>query len=182
MEAWEWITIAVLAGLAVVFLIALFSVVRSRRRRAQLQETFGPEYYRAVSAAGRKDGERHLDEVVREHETLEIRPLTDASRDRYLDAWRQAELRFVSDPRDAARAAEAVVVRVLADRGYPTEGEVERQAAHVGVDHPDVAERYRHGHAMLEQVEGKESTENLRKAMIDFRAVLDELVGVRTAA
>ena len=87
----------------------------------------------------------------------------------------------MSDPRDAARAAERIVVRVLEERGYPTNGDVEQQAAHVAVDKPDVVERYRHGHAMLQSVDGAESTENLRKAMLDFRAVFEELLeGKRT--
>ena len=53
----------------------------------------------------------------------------------------------------------------------------------VSADHPEVADRYRHGHPMLDQVDGAESTENLRKAMLDFRAVLEDVVqGTRTAA
>jgi hypothetical protein len=53
----------------------------------------------------------------------------------------------------------------------------------VSADHPDVADRYRHGHAMLESVDGDPSTENLRKAMLDFRSVLEDVLqGERTAA
>ena len=76
-----------------------------------------------------------------------------------------------------------MVERVLADRGYPTDADTEAQAAHVAVDHPEV-ERYRHGHAKLESVNGGQDTENLRKAMIDFRSVFEELVtdDTRTAA
>ena len=49
--------------------------------------------------------------------------------------------------------------------------------------HPDVVDRYRHGHEMLEQVDGDRSTENLRRAMLDFRVVLEELLeDARTAA
>lgn len=182
METWEWVTIAIVVGAAAVLLLAAVSLARKKRRSAHLEETFGPEYHRAVSTAGRKDAERRLDEVEHEHEELDIRPLPSAARERYLEEWRQAEVRFVSDPRDAVRAAERVVVRVLADRGYPAGDDTEEQAAHVAVDHPHVAERYRHGHAMLESVDGAESTESLRKAMIDFRSVLDELVGARAAA
>jgi hypothetical protein len=182
METWAWITIAVVAGAAAVLLLALVSVTRKKRRTTHLEERFGSEYHRAVSTSGRKDAERRLSDVEHEHEELDIRPLPSAARERYLEEWRQAEIRFVSDPRDAVRAAERVVVRVLADRGYPADGDTEEQAAHVAVDHPDVAERFRHGHALLDSVDGSESTENLRKAMMDFRAVLDELVGARAAA
>ena len=105
-------------------------------------------------------------------------------RARYLEEWRQTEARFVDDPKDATRSAERVVERVLTDRGYPTDADTEAQAVHVAVDHPDVVERYRHGHAMLESVDGGQDTENLRKAMIDFRSVFEELVtdDTRTAA
>ena len=114
--------------------------------------------------------------------TFAIRALPNAARDRYLDEWRQAESRFVSDPRDAARAAERLVERVLDERGYPVDDDVEQRLALVAVDHPDVVERYRHGRAMIE-IDDADHTEELRKAMVDFRSVLEELLqGERTAA
>jgi len=104
------------------------------------------------------------------------------TRDRYLDEWRQAETRFVSDPRDATRAAERLVIRALQERGYPEEEDDQKLVSLVSADHPDVAERFRHGHEMLEGVDGAASTENLRKAMLDFRAVLEDVLqGERTA-
>jgi hypothetical protein len=174
METWVWIVIAAIAA-AVVLLIIAFAA-RRKRRRDHLQERFGPEYDRTVSDEGRRDAERRLSDVEKEHESLDIKPLTPAARDRYLEEWRQAEARFVNDPEDAARSAERVVHRVLEDRGYPTDVDTEDRAAHVAVDHPDVVERYRHGHAMLHAENGDQETENLRKAMIDFRTVFEELV------
>jgi hypothetical protein len=179
MEAWEWIVLAAAGAAALLLLAALVSI---RRRRAHLEEHFGPEYQRAVSSMGRGEAERRLDRLQQEHEELELRPLPPAARERYLEEWKQAESRFVSDPRDAVRAAERVVVRLLEDRGYPADRDVEEQAALVAADHPDVVERYRHGHAMLEQDRDR-STENLRRAMLDFRVVMEELLeNVRTAA
>ena len=181
MNTLEWIVLVVAIAVALVLLAML---VRIRRRRAHLQEQFGPEYQRAVADQGTGGGEKRLSEVESERKDLQIRPLAPAARDRYLDEWRQAEARFVSDPRDATRAAEALVIRVLEERGYPRDGDSERFVALVSVDHPDVADRYRHGHAMLDGVDGSESTENLRKAMLDFRSVLEDVVvvGSRTAA
>ena len=100
METWEWI---VLAGAGVAFVLLLAVFVSIRRRRSQREERFGPEYERAVSSMGRGQAERRLDHVAREHEELELRSLPPAARERYLDEWRQAEARFVSDPRDAVR-------------------------------------------------------------------------------
>ena len=180
METWEWIVL-VAAIVAVVALAIAF--VRIRRRRTHLKERFGPEYRRAVSDHGLGGAESRLSEIESERESLSLRDLPPAARDRYLDEWRQAEARFVSDPRDAARAAERLVVRVLYERGYPEDGDEQRLVTLVSADHPDVADRYRHGHAMLESVDSAESTENLRKAMLDFRAVLEDvLYGARTAA
>jgi hypothetical protein len=178
-ELWEWIVLAVAVGAAVLLLAAFVSI---RRRRGRLAERFGPEYQRAVSSTGRSDAERRLSEVEKEHEELDIRSLSPAARERYRDEWHQAEVRFVSDPRDAARAAERVVFRILDERGYPVDGDSEEQAAHVAADYPEVVERFRHGHAMLENIDGAQGTENLRRAMLDFRAVFEEVIEERTAA
>jgi DNA/RNA-binding domain of Phe-tRNA-synthetase-like protein len=174
METWEWIVLAVAIAVAVVLVLAF---VRIRRRRSHLQERFGREYEHAVSADGVSAGERRLDELERERQELDIRQLSPAARERYLEEWRQAEARFVSDPRDATRAAERLVGRVLEERGYPQdEDDRARVVALVSVDHPDVADRFRHGQSLLENVDGSGSTENLRKAMLDFRAVLEDVL------
>lgn len=180
METWEWIVLAAVFGGFVVIAVGVFARARARRRR--LEGTFGPEYERAVSNSGRRDAEKRLSEVEREHEELRIRALPGSARERYLEEWRHAETRFVTDPRESAASAERIIRRVLEERGYPIDGDAEDQVAHLAVDHPDVAERFRHGRAMLENVNGAQATEDLRKALIDFRIVLDELLEDRVAA
>jgi hypothetical protein len=74
------------------------------------------------------------------------------------------------------------VERLLEERGYPEDDDVEHRLALVAVDHPDVVDRYRHGRAMLGS-DGAQRTEDLRKAMLDYRSVLEDLLqGERTAA
>lgn len=180
METWEWIVVAAAIGAALLLALAL---LRIRRRRSHLKERFGPEYQRAVADHGVGDGESRLDHIETERENLSLRDLPPATRDRYLDEWRQAEIRFVSDPRDATRAAERLVIRALHERGYPEDDGDQRLVSLVSADHPDIADRYRHGHAMLDSVDGAASTESLRRAMLDFRAVLEDVLqGTRTAA
>ena len=179
MQTWEWIVMGVAAALLLLLVLAF---VRIRRRRSHLQERFGPEYHRAVSASGTGTAEKRLGQVERERAKLEIRTLPPAARERYLDEWRQAEARFVSDPRESARTAERIVERVLEERGYPVDEDAERRAAVVAVDHADIAERYRHGRAVVSSVDGAEGTENLRKALLDFRSVLEELLESDTKA
>ena len=171
MDTWEWIVLGVAIAVALVLVLAF---VRIRRRRSHLKERFGPEYQRTVADRGVGAGESHLAEIESEHEELELHELPLMTRDRYLDEWQQAETRFVSDPRDAVRAAERIVERVLHERGYP-DGDGRNLVSLVSVEHPDVAERLRHGHALLESVEA-ESTESLRKAMLDFRSVLEDVL------
>jgi hypothetical protein len=175
METWVWIVIAAVIAAAIVVVAAVLWGMRTRRR-AHLRDRFGPEYDRAVSDAGRRDAERRLAEVESDHEQLDIKPLSEAARERYLEEWRSVESRFVNDPEDSAKAAERVVLRALEERGYPTGRDAEERTAHLAVDHPDVVERYRHGRAMLGEVKGADGTENLRKAMLDFRAVFEEVV------
>lgn len=177
METWEWIVLGACA-LGVVVLALAF--VRIRRRRAHLKGRFGREYDRAVSDDGTGTAEKRLRDAEREREELAIRALPNAARERYLDEWRQAESRFVSDPREAARAAERLVERVLEERGYPADDDAEQRLALVAVDHPDVVEQYRHGRAMVAR-DSADHTEDLRKAMVDFRSVLEDLLqGERT--
>lgn len=179
METWEWIVLVV--GIAILALLAL-AFVRIRQRRARLKDRFGPEYQRAVAEAGTGTAERRLHDAEREREELAVRELPSAARQRYLEEWRQAEVRFVSDPRDAALAAERLVERLLVERGYPADGDLEHRLALVAVDHPDAVEHYRRGHGLIEQ-DRLDSTENLRRAMVDLRTVLEDLLQrERTAA
>ena len=109
--------------------------------------------------------------------TLDLQPLSEAARRRYLDDWKRAEQRFVDDPDLAARDADRIVRSVLQEQGYPDD-DFDTQAAAVSVDHPTVVERYRHGHQMVHGngADGAERTENLRKAMVDFRTVFERVV------
>ena len=153
METWIWIVIAAVIVAAIVVGAALWGM--RARQRSHLRDRFGPEYDRAVSDSGRRDAEQRLASVESEHEELDIKPLSEAARERYLEEWHSVEARFVNDPEDSAKAAERVVLRALEERGYPTGRDAEERSAHLAVDHPDVVERYRHGRAMLGEVEGR---------------------------
>src|SRR5262249_4081453 len=99
MDLWEWIVLGVAVG-AVVLLALAF--VRIRRRRSHLKQRFGPEYGKAVADRGVGDAESHLGKIEDEHDELQLRELPSVTRDRYFDEWRQAEVRFRSDPPAAA--------------------------------------------------------------------------------
>ena len=176
MSTTAWIILAIVAGVVILGAVALAG---SRSRRStDLRDRFGPEYDRTVDQAGsRRDAERELRDREEQHATLDLRPLSGTARERYIEEWGRAERRFVDDPDLAAREADSIVRRVLEDRGYPTD-DFDTQTAALSVEHPTAVQRYRHGHDMVEDAEAtsEERTENLRKAMVDFRVVFDELV------
>ena len=61
-------------------------------------------------------------------------------------------------------------------RGYPV-GEFERRAADLSVDHPRVVQNYRSAHEIaLRDSRGEASTEDLRRAMVCYRVLFEDLL------
>jgi hypothetical protein len=174
MPSWVWvlIAIAVVAVLAVVVWQAL-----ARRRTGRLQQQFGPEYDRTVGTAdSKRDAEAELQARAERRGQLEVRPLSQAARERYLQSWRSVQAQFVDDPHGAVASADSLIRSVMADRGYPVE-DFEQRAADISVDHPEVVENYREGHRLAQaSADGGDSTEDLRQAMRHYRALFDDLL------
>jgi hypothetical protein len=175
MEAWVWVLIAV-AAVIVIVAVGLWLVQKSRRRRT-LRERFGPEYDRRMeSARSRRKAEGELAERAERREELEIRPLSSDARERYVSQWRELQDRFVDRPQVAVVEADDLVTQVMRDRGYPVD-DFESQSDLVSVDHPDLVQNYRTAHAIYTRTtSGEASTEDLRQAVVAYRALFDELV------
>jgi len=175
MPWWAWALIA----LVVLVLIAVvaWSVMRGRRSQ-RLQQRFGPEYDRTVRTAGdRRGAESELESRLEHRSGLTIRPLAPAARDRYAEAWRGAQGRFVDSPPDAVHEADQLVIVVMRERGYPID-DFETRAGDVSVDHPEVVENYRAAHAISQASEqGDAQTEDLRQAMVHYRTLFERLLG-----
>lgn len=148
-----------------------------RQRSAKLQEKFGPEYERTVAEKGdTRKAEDELTDRQKRVSKLEIKPLAADERRRFNDEGRAVQARFVDDPSAAVRDADTLVGRVMEARGYPV-GDFEQRSADVSVDHPTVLEHYRAAHAVaLRHAQGQASTEDLRQAMVNYRALFDELL------
>jgi len=164
----------VLIVLVVVLLAIVGALVYQRRRSAQLQQGFGPEYDRAVEEHGdQRAAESELRERRQRRSRFEVRPLGAAARDRYTERWRATQSQFVDQPASALSDADTLVAEVMRERGYPVE-DFEQQAADVSVDHPTVVEHYRKAHAI--HTRSRASTEELREAMLHYRALFAELL------
>lgn len=173
METWQ-IAIIVVASLLVVS-VAWMVIRRQRTRR--LTEQYGPEYHRTVeSAGGRRQGERELDARQERVKGFELRELSTDERDRYLAGWQQSQADFVDDPSGAISQADQLVREVMRARGYPTV-DFEQRAADISVDHPHVVDEYRAAHNIAERhAAGGVETEDLRQAMVHYRALFDDLL------
>lgn len=171
------VAIAVAAGIAI-GVAMIYAVQRMRTRR--LKERFGPEYTRVIEETGnRSAAEAKLLHRQRRVEKLHIRALGSDERTRFQDEWRNIQAQFVDDPGRALNEADRLVGEVMAAEGYPMR-EFEERAEDISVDHPAVCENYREGHTIAARnVQGRATTEDLRKAMIHYRALFEDLAGQR---
>jgi hypothetical protein len=156
---------------------------RRRHKSMMLRERFGPEYDKTLHERGSKrEAEAELAERKQRVEKLTLHPLSPADRTRYMDAWRMRQEHFVDNPREAVIDADHLVEEVMRARGYPV-GDFDRQAADISVDHPNFVENYRAAHAIAQRSrEGNARTEDLRNAMLHYRALFDDLLEEREEA
>ena len=173
--------VIVIVAIVLIVLIVGALILARQRRSQQLQEGFGPEYERTVEERGgdRRQAEAELLERRQRHDRFEIRDLEPAARDQYAERWRGAQRRFVDQPGPAVGEADALVMEVMRDRGYPVADEFDQRAADISVDHPAVVDHYRAAHAIvLRDQRDATDTEDLRKALVHYRALFDELLEV----
>src|SRR5207244_3631748 len=129
-----------------------------------------------------RTAERELDARTERVKGFEIRPLSTEQRDLYLASWKESQAHFVDDPSGAITQADVLVQEVMRARGYPM-ADFEQRAADISVDHPHVVDEYRAAHNIAERhaTAGVE-TEDLRQAMVHYRALFDDLLEPDSAA
>lgn len=164
--------------LIVVVAIVVALIVRERRRRtAHLRGRFGAEYDRAVLEHGsERSAEAQLAAREERVQHFHIHDLTSAERDRFINEWQIVQSRFVDHPRGSVIEADELVASLMQARGYPV-ADFEQRAADVSVNHPRVVEYYRAAHSVALRLAGEEvTTEDLRAAMLQYRALFEELL------
>jgi hypothetical protein len=177
LDTQSWIILAAVVALGLVAIGAWFY---RRKQSHNLQERFGPEYGRTVSELGsRTKGESELKAREKRVERLDILPLAPPEAARFTEAWHALQSRFIDNPKGVVVEAEQLVRELMEKRGYPM-GDFERRAGDISVDHPDVVANYRAAQAIaVRDQRGSADTEELRKAVVHYRALFDELLEVR---
>ena len=170
-------TTALWVLIAIVLIGAIAFITLSRVRSQRLRERFGPEYERTVHSEGTvRKAEAALEARTRRVQALHVHPLSPSDATRFDTAWSAIQARFVDDPRGAVTEADRLVGEVMSTRGYPV-GEFEQRVADISVDHPEVVMNYRAAREIaLQHSEGKASTEDLRQAMVHYRALFRDLL------
>lgn len=167
--------------IAVIILVAVVAwLVLDRRRSTQLRTRFGPEYDRTVHESGnQRRAEKELERRQARVERLHIHALSPGDRDRFVAAWRADQARFVDDPAGAVTEADRLVQEVMKVRGYPV-ADFDQRVEDISVDHPHLVQNYRAARELAERHRrGDAGTEELRKALVYYRGLFDELLEVQ---
>jgi hypothetical protein len=166
----------VLIALAVA---AVAWLVVQKQKSTKLRRRFGPEYDRAIKEyGGRTKAEAELNKREQRVAGLNIIPITAAEAARFSNAWSSLQSRFVDDPKGVVPEADLLVRELMIKRGYPM-GDFELRAADISVDHPSVVKNYRAAQIIaLRNARREADTEELRTAVVHYRTLFDELLGV----
>ena len=167
----------IVAVLVVALIVGLAAYSYYRRQESRrLKRRFGPEYTRAVHDLGSESkAESELARREKRVQKFHIERLTPADAAKYGHAWKVLQSRFVDNPREVVLQAGHLVRELMLKRGYPMT-DFDRCAADLSVDHPTVVENYRAAQAIATRDE--RNTEQLRKAVVYYRALFDELLEV----
>jgi hypothetical protein len=165
------VVVALVAGAG----FLLWSQARTQRLRRQ----FGPEYDRAIdSHHSRREAERELHAREQRHRELDIRPLEPRARELYQEQWTHVQEHFVDAPEAAVEQGDRLVTTVMGERGYPVQ-DFDDRVAHLSVEHGRMLDHYRRGHEISGKAARKEATtEELRQAMVHYRALFEDLLSV----
>ena len=175
-------TTAIIVVIVVVIIVVLAAVAMSARRR-KLQQQFGPEYDLAVAEQNSKlRADAALVDRQRRVRKLDIKPLSDEARARYSADWMVIQEQFVDSPQSAVSDAYALVTTVMTERGYPTEDD-EQVMADLSVEHAETVGHFRSARAItMNAASGDAITEDLRQAVIHYRALFSDLLGTPVTA
>jgi len=171
------VAVVVIVIVAVLVIASVGHLAWRRQQRRRLRERFGPEYDRTLERhSSTREAEQELRAREQRHDELPIRPLDPQVRDRYRAEWQRLQEMFVDSPEAAVTEAGNLLTRVMNERGYPTE-DFEQRVADLSVEHAATIDRYRAAHDIRGRAEANQaSTEDLRQAMLHYRALFDEVV------
>ena len=177
-------TFIIAVAVVVVLIIAAIVIfeVNRRHRTTRFRTRFGTEYDLALQEhKSRQKAEAHLQDRINRVRRFEIHELPAEERTSLLAQWEEVQARFVDHPRGAVTEADELVNSLMKALGYPVEGGLDQRAADISVNYPRLVASYRSANAITHRAGRNEATtEELRTAMIHYRALFEELLQVKT--
>jgi hypothetical protein len=160
--------------IAVIIVAAIVLLGPALLRQIRMRRQFGPEYDRLAKEVGSRKAAAELTARQRRVDALGIHPLTAEQQASYDGQWTAVQERFVDAPAASVSAADTLIWDVMRDRGYPAD---DRDASieALSVYHARPLDGYRQTQGIRTD---SASTEDLRTAMIRYRALFQDLVGV----
>ena len=173
-------TILIVIVVVIAAALVLTWLFMERRRHERLRTRFGPEYERTVRDAGDpRRAESMLERREKRVSRYQIRALSADESRRFGDAWQALQARFVDDPSAAVSEADTLVTELMTLRGLPDD-RLRPACGDLSVDHPIVVQHYRDAHDIAERhARNAASTEDLRQALVHYRALFEDLLEVR---
>lgn len=175
------LTVAVAAIVLILIGGVLGWIFAGRQRTKRLRQQFGSEYDRVISeVGGKREAEDELQARQKRVESLDIQPLSPEETDRFVKEWQTIQARFVEEPAVAVRKANQLITEVMRRRGYPMADFDQELHQNIVVVSAGVVRNYRAARAIVQKNGQQEiSTEELRQAMVHYRALFADLVGVQ---
>jgi hypothetical protein len=162
--------------IAAIVVVAAIVVASAELRRARMRRQFGPEYDRLAQELGsKKKADAELTARQRRVEALNIHELSPDQQASYSGDWTAVQERFVDAPAEAVSAAGTLIWNVMRDRGYPADDRNASMEA-LTVYHARSIDGYRQTAELRTE---SATTEELREAMIRYRALFEDLTGLR---
>ena len=172
-------TVLILAVAIVVIAMGAWLAWRLQRRRT-LARKYGTEYERLAGKGNADRAVKELEERERRVSSFHLRELTPAHREAHATRWNRIQAAFVDEPARAAQEAHALLTDVMRDRGYP-DADLDQRQRDLSVSYPDLIEPYREACAIAARRGGAAAatTEDLRRATIVYRSLIDALLADR---
>jgi hypothetical protein len=160
--------------IAVIVVAAIVLLGPALLRQTRMRRQFGPEYDRLAKELGSRKAAAELTARQRRVDALGIHPLTTEQQASYDGEWTVVQKQFVDAPAAAVSAADTLIWDVMRDRGYPAD---DRNASieALSVYHARPLDGYRQAQDIQTD---SASTEDLRTALIRYRALFQELTDV----
>lgn len=173
-------------GIIVLVLILLAAGIwayTKMRKSHRLKAKFGPEYDQTLARLRNRElAEMELQERERRVKSFHIVPLSIQDDIQYRERWTATQGYFVDDPKGAVEKADKLVHAVMKKRGYPVTN-FEQVAADLSVQYPAVVSHYRAASRIAENSRtGSAKTEELRQALVHYRALFEELLESKEGA